>query len=362
MKTNIRPLLRTVTTATVVSSLFLATGCSQLGPKSVATDRFDYSTAIAESWKKQTLLNIVKLRYMDLPVFVDVASVVAGYSLQTGVNVNGTASSSGAAAGDFLTVGGSAVYTDRPTVTYVPMTGEKFLRGLIKPIEPRNIFFMIQSGYAADFLLGLTVESLNGVQNRSFSSGVTREADPDFLRALRLIREVQASGAVGVQVEGDANKAVSTVLMFRRENVPPEVLEKSREIRRLLRLSESQQKFKLSYAPMAGAEDELAVNSRSMMQIMSAFASYIDVPADHLRARRALPGPELKPDDPGVHVRSSKNKPADAYAAVYYRDHWFWIEDSDWLTKRALTSIMFFFTLAETDDKQNLPVLTIPAQ
>src|SRR3954470_3120131 len=86
--------------------MFPGLGCRSLGPKSLTVDRFDYSTAIAESWKQQTLLNLVKLRYKDLPVFVDVASVVSGYSMQTGVNVTGTASSEKAIQGDFGSVVG----------------------------------------------------------------------------------------------------------------------------------------------------------------------------------------------------------------------------------------------------------------
>jgi hypothetical protein len=191
-------------------------GCTHLGPRTVAMDRFEYSTAIADSWKQQTLLNIVKLRYMDLPVFVDVASVVGGYSMQTGVSVNGTLSSEKAVQGNLLAAGGQAIYTDRPTITYVPLTGEKFLRGLMTPIEPKNIFFMLQSGYAADFVLGLTVESLNGVRNRSTAAGVMREADPDFVRALDLLHDVQATGAFGMRVEEDKAKGSAAVLFFRR--------------------------------------------------------------------------------------------------------------------------------------------------
>src|SRR4051812_32754899 len=47
--------------ATIVMALgFLAgSGCSHLGPTTVAVDRFDYAAAIGDSWKQQTLLNIV---------------------------------------------------------------------------------------------------------------------------------------------------------------------------------------------------------------------------------------------------------------------------------------------------------------
>jgi len=344
----------------------LFTGCAHhLGPKTVAVDRFDYSSAIADSWKQQTLLNIVKIRYMDLPVFVDVASIVAGYSMQTGVNVGGTVSSQNAIQGNFAAAGAQAIYTDRPTITYVPMTGEKFLRGLITPIDPKNVFFMMQAGYPADFLLGLTVESLNGVRNRSTMGGVAREADSTFIRALELLRETQAAGAVGMRVEEDKVKGSTGVVFFRRDDVPPAIAEKSKEIRRLLNLSTNTDKFTLTYSPMRGATNELTVNSRSMLQIMQAFASYMDVPEAHLKEGRtvaAFEGSSPEAARHAVRIHSGKEKPTDAFAAVQYRGYWFWIDDGDLRTKRALTAVMFFFTLAETGDPGKLPLITIPAQ
>ncbi len=348
----------------LAASIMLA-GCAHLGPRTVAVDRADYSSAIAESWKQQTLLNIVKLRYMDLPVFVDVSSIVAGYSLQAGVNVGGTNSSAKAIQGNFVAAGAQAIYTDRPTITYAPMTGDKFLHGLITPIDPKNIFFMLQSGYAADFILALTVESLNGVRNRSVAAGAMREADPEFFRVLQLLREVQAAGALGMRVEVDKAKGQSAVLFFQREDVTPETTEKSAEIRRLLKLPADGTKFTLIYSPSRGAAGELAVNSRSLLQIMGAFASYVDVPEVDLLHHSAVPesrdsGEEGRPQS--VRVYSGNDKPAGAFAAVRYRDSWFWIDDGDWRTKRALTAIMFFFTLSESGGNQNLPLITIPAQ
>jgi hypothetical protein len=303
----------------------------------------------------------VKIRYMDQPVFLDVASVVAGYSLQTGVAVNG-ALSSGSAQGDFGSLGGQAIYTERPTITYVPLTGEAFLRGLITPIDPKNIFFMLQSGYPADFVLGLTVESLNGLRNRSGSGGGIREADPDFMRALEVMREVQSAGAMGMRVEEDKAKGRTGVVFFKRDDISAETTEKSAEIRRLLKLPEELSRFTLTYSPVRGEADELAVNSRSMLQIMAAFASYLDVPAAHLKDGSASPGLQGPEHRPGVRIHSGTDKPADPFVSVRYRDHWYWIEQGDWQTKRALAAVMFFFTLTDTGPAEKLPLITIPAQ
>lgn len=355
---------RTLLAATLVGTMVL-TGCASVGPKSVTVDRFDYSTAIADSWKQQTLLNIVKLRYLDLPVFVDVSSIVAGYSMQTGVTANGVLSTEKAVQGNYMSAGGQVIYTDRPTITYVPMTGERFMRGLLAPIDPKNIFSMLQSGYAADFILALTVESLNGLRNRAVATGVVREADPEFLRVLELIRDVQAVGAVGMRVEHDSVRGQVAVLFFRRDSLDAEIVKKLAEIRTLLGLPADRQKFVLVYSPVRGEEGELAVNSRSMMQILGALASYMEAPEEHLQDHSVMPGFEhtaLEAGEDRLRIHSGKERPEHAYAAVQYRGYWYWIDDSNWKAKRAMTAVLFFFTLAETGDSGQKPVITIPAQ
>ncbi|WP_152223418.1 hypothetical protein [Pseudomonas sp. SCB32] len=348
-----------------LAALVLLGGCSHLGPGTVTVDRFDYSSAVADSWKQQTLLNIVKLRYVDMPVFVDVASIVAGYSLETGGSLGGQVSSADAVQGNSVLLGATSKYTDRPTITYVPLTGERFLAGLVAPIDPKKIFGLLQSGYAADFILGLTVDSLNGVRNRSAVAGTVREADPEFLQALKLLREVQAAGAVGMRVEEDKSKGQIAVLFMRRNDITPDIQAKQKELRGLLHMPEDRQQFVLRYSPVRGEADELAVSSRSLLQILTAFSSYVDVPQEHLDDHSALPafvdgkGSGAKPQ---IHIRSGKDKPQQAYVAVYYHGYWYWIEDSDLAAKRALGAVMLFFTLADTSGNEKAPVITIPAQ
>jgi hypothetical protein len=348
-----------------LAGVLVLASCATVGPKSIEVDRFDYSTAIADSWKQQTLLNIVKLRYLDLPVFVDVSSIVAGYSIETSASVGGQLSSAEAIPRNSLTLGASSKYTDRPTITYVPLTGEKFLRGLLTPIDPKNIFFLLQSGYAADFILGLTVESLNGLHNRSASADAVREADPDFLRVLELMRDLQMAGAIGMRVEDNKATGKTAVLFIHGDDVDAKTLAAASEIRRLLKLPEGQERFVLNYSPVRERKDALSVNSRSMLQVMAAFSSYVDLPEAHRQNRSAL---VAAGDGAGTHglervrIRSGSEKPVSTFAAVQYRGHWFWIDDDSWQTKRALISMVYFFTLIETGAGENLPLITIPAQ
>jgi hypothetical protein len=115
-------------------------GRSSIGAVTLPRDRFDYSSALSESWKYQTLQNVVKLRYMDIPIFVDVAQVVSAYQLETQVNVGASVRAGSSLFGDLVNAGVAGRYTDRPTISYTPLTGDQYLRGIMTPSARRASF------------------------------------------------------------------------------------------------------------------------------------------------------------------------------------------------------------------------------
>src|SRR5687767_15984171 len=95
-------------------------GCG-VGARTVAPDRFDYTETLSASWKQQMLVNMVKLRYADTPVFLDVVSVINQYSIETQVDLRLTWVDPVATMEDSQSTGATARYVDRPTITYMPL-------------------------------------------------------------------------------------------------------------------------------------------------------------------------------------------------------------------------------------------------
>ncbi len=91
-------------------------------------------TAVSDSLKTQMLLNLVKIRYGDMPVFMDVSSVINQYTIDLFGAYTGTFDNYPYDYTSELEFNGR--YTDRPTITYSPMTGEKFTRSLMTAIPP----------------------------------------------------------------------------------------------------------------------------------------------------------------------------------------------------------------------------------
>jgi hypothetical protein len=343
----------------MLAVLPLVVGCTSIGPGTVARDRFDYSTAITDSWKRQILLNIVKIRYIDPPIFVDVGQIVSGYTLEYGASAGGTLTSGA----DSVTLGGSARYTDRPTITYVPLTGDKFQRALMAPLPPTGVFSAIQAGWPAEGVLMASVEAINGLRNERVSASGVAEADEGFLRVLEILGRLQRSGVVALRVKADG-VGEDAILTFRTDDLPPETVAETVELRRLLRIDPEARELRLSYGQLPADNRELAVLTRSVLQMIMSLAAHAEVPAGDVTDGRAAPGWESA--GPGIEsqrrfrIRCSSREPEDAFVAVPYRGHWFWIDDRDLASKRAFAFVMFLFTLADTGDRGAEPVLTIP--
>jgi len=340
-----------------------------LGPESIPADRFDYAASISDSWKRQVLLYIVKLRYMDPPSFMEVGQVVAGYTLESGGTATGQLSTSSLLPGNNLVmgVGRSIRFTDRPTITYTPMTGNRFLKGLMTPLSPDSVFFLIQSGIPADALLYATVASLCGLKNQEASHGGTTAPDPNFLRALELMRKLQLSESVAMRVLEDEKKRAATLITLMSDRASPEIREASQELRGLLHLNQEAQEFRLVFGSVGANDREIAVRTRSLLQILSTMATQVEVPDEDVAEGRATPGvSQAKGDLPWqmrlVRIRSSSEPPSDAFVAVPYRNTWFWIDDKDLRPKRVYSFLMLLFTLADTGERESLPLITIPAQ
>lgn len=243
--------------------------------------------------------------------------------------------------------------------------GEKFARSFMAPIPPPAILSMIQGNLPVDLVLRLCVHSVNGIRNRFGGAARARPAGPEFYPLLERLKRLQASGAIGLRVQRTKEKEAT--LMTIRGKLGEATTEDSLAVRKVLGLDPAAQEFSVVYAAVAQNDRELAILSRSILEIIIDLASYIDVPAVHVEEKRVNP---TQTDDPGmggsstplIRIHNSREKPADAFVAVPYRGTWFWIDDRELPSKRIFSFLMFVFTLVEKmDGKENAPIVTIPA-
>ncbi len=231
------------------------------------------------------------------------------------------------------------------------------------PIPLSGILLLMQSGYPADLVLRICVNTINGLENAYGGSGNTRAGSPKFYELMVAMRQAQALQAAGFRIR--KIKGTDEVMLFVRPSMPKTAVFTSK-IRQLLGLNPTKREFRVVPGAYADNDSEIAIQARSMLQVIVDFASNVDVPESDIAEGRVYSPPSDAEHERMfprlITVRQASSRPDDAFVAVQYRNQWFWIDDRDARSKQIFSFLILMFSLTETPQAQAAPVVTIPAR
>ena len=176
------------------------------------------------------------------------------------------------------------------------------------------------------------------------------------------MKRIQSEGGIGFKVQKEKGGEEATLLLFHTRHMTPQAMQDMADLKRLLRLNPEATDIRITYGADAQSDHEIALHTRSGYQVLVALAGLVSVPPQHVAEHRTIPTPEETPGTSHVvTIHSGTERPTDVFVAARYRDHWYWMDDRDFLSKRTFTFLTILFTLSETGKQIQQPILTIRA-
>jgi hypothetical protein len=330
--------------AAAIAALGLA-GCAQLGPNYLAAGRPLYNEAVQQTDAQQLLLNIVRQRYNDPVLFLDVTNITSKAIYSVGGTARATipfVGSNGSFAPDI-----APRVEDSPSIFYTPNNGEKFVRQVLTPLDLRTLALVLQAGWSIERVLLLAGESLNGVRNGG---------GPEFAALAQALRDLQRGGHMTVGAD-NGTPAAGLVLSF---SPTARDLPAYQTVCKALRGACGGEALQLRAGLGASANGAPAsIQTRSIYSALYFLADGVDVPAGDTSAARGRNA--NGPAEDLFRIRTSGAEPASASVKVRYRDAWFYIADTDGDSKVTFALLSMLLTLQAGDSGKMAPLLTIPA-
>jgi hypothetical protein len=358
--------LRTMVVLFGLSACLPLAGCQMLGPVALSAGRGAYNDVIARTSSEQTLGLIVRLRYSDPFGLLAVSNVTAGLKFSTQAKGEAGIGSPASYAGALVPFSAGVAYEDSPLISYTPVDAQAFLREWLAPIPLETLALAMQGAPRQDTLMLLLalVEGMNGLYS---GASATVEERTAFHRAVTLLAQFRDLGMALWAEERGATGRYELILSRYSTARIAEV----EEFLRLLDLHGNPAQQSTIRIPVAlgvrNADFEgLAVQTRSVAEIMHNVAASIEVPGEHVKeglvqALSEPPGVQR----PILRILSSSRSPRAANVAVQHRGWWYYVDDTDLASKRAFLQIqtLFLTRLSEaTRGAQATPLLTIPVK
>ena len=345
----------------------LLAACTHIGPERIQASGNDYNIAIQQSSDEQMLLNLVRLRYRDTPMFLEVNSIASQFKLSNSASLS--ASLKAGRIPDSGSLGANIAYTEQPTVSYAPLHGDDFVQRLLSPVSIDTLLLLYNSGWSIERVLRLCVQRMNGIDNAASASGPTPSQAPEFRRFMELgghLRSLQENGLIDMGYSSYDQQRIAVVRIVPGAGTDADV----QALLRMLRLPPGQEQYPLhpGSAAVAPADGGIVINTRSLLGILSFLSQTVAIsPADEQAGRvtltRNADGSRFDWGEVGkglFRIRNSEQEPPMASVRTYYRGHWFYIDDRDLDSKSTFTLLAQLFSLQSGKQKTVAPVLTLP--
>jgi len=343
-------------TALIVCTL--VAGCTSHGPAAVQGSRTDYNVVLRKTDDEQMLLNLVRLRYRDRALFLEVSALNTQFTFTGAVNSRVDVGDD-----DVTGIGGSVSVEESPTITYTPLQGADFVQRVLSPISMEMLFLLDTSGWSSERLFRMLVDEMNGVENATGANGPTPSQAPefeDFKRLTQLLRKLELKNLVaGAIYQG------TPVIDFE-----PDALSRPeyQEITQILGLKPDIRIYPVTESVRGGTAESINLRFRSFSGVMYFLSNSVDVPEADVAAGRVTVTRDAAGNEFDWHrvtenlmrIHSSSTPPENAAVSVRYRNNWFYIDDSDLDSKSTFSLLGAVFSLQAGDAKGIAPVLTIP--
>jgi hypothetical protein len=322
--------------------------------------RPEYNLVIQDTNSRELLLNLVRLRYRDPPYFMQVERVVSALEVER--RASGSLSLVQSSP-DTLGVGGEFRFMENPTIFYVPVTGQQFVRALMSPTQLDMVLLLAYSGWSVERVFAMTLQEANGLKNAPSASGPTPVREPeyrDFRAALRHLRALQTRKAVELGRVDAGGESYIELRVGDDENDADAVA-----FKRLMGLEASLNRFRIIAGLGRGDQRSVVVATRPLIAVMNYLSQGVDVPRVDLDAGRvtrtiAADGREFDWQEMlgGLfRVRSADAPPAEAAVSTQYRGNWLYIEDSDLDSKSTFVLLSQLLALHSGSETPSRPAL-----
>jgi hypothetical protein len=337
-------------------------GCVTFGSARLQQDQVDYAQALSQAQKRQTLSNVVGLRYADPPAVLPVSSVIAAYAFEGSAGADASISTQNRAP----TTGGvtaSVGFSTRPTFTFTPITGEDYATAYIRPLAPSLVLPLVQSGVPIDVLFRLVVQSVGDLQNSAALSGGSSTGDVGFFQLIQVLRRLQMQGMLTMRLEPATGGTRVFMAIEPGDDGSQEAIADAELVRRLLKVPAGTKEMEIVYGSLKERGTRVPVITRSVTGMLTEVGAQIEVPTADVEDGTTLPTVGIVEIErrPVAVIQVGDEVPPHAWVSVEREGHAFWIDRRDFDSKFAFSVLMNLIALAQADRGRGAPVVTIPA-